>query len=316
MACRRRFGVALALLGVAAATTASFFASDLARAQARVTGRSQTIDVSSGKIEYATAGQGRPVLVIHGAAGGFDQGLDMTEALAQQGYRLIAPSRFGYLASKAHTEITVTTQAAAYVELLDHLGIDKVAVVAISAGAWSALEFASRAPERCDALVLVVPAAELPPGTANHGDVLARAMFGSDFLMWVGLKATRLFPGAMDGIMLGTPASVVQAATPAEKTRVQQVLDHLLPMRARAEGMAFDVKSAASPAPIALERISSPVLAVSAEDDLFGTATRAREIAAGVPHGSAVIYPTGGHALVGRADGALREVNAFLSSTR
>jgi fermentation-respiration switch protein FrsA (DUF1100 family) len=91
------------------------------------------------------------------------------------------------------------------------------------------------------------------------------------------------------------------------------VLDHLLPMTARAEGMAFDIATATSPAAISLDRIPCPVLTISTEDDLFGTAARAREIAGEVPHGRAVIYPTGGHALVGHFDDVLREAAAFFS---
>jgi pimeloyl-ACP methyl ester carboxylesterase len=309
----RGIAIGLLLLGLAAASMALCFAVDLARARARVTGHSQIIDTTSGRIEYATAGQGRPVLVIHGAAGGFDHGLEMTGALAQYGYRLIAPSRFGYLASKPRVDLTVTTQAEAYVELLDHLGLDKVAIVAISAGAWSALEFASRRPERCDALVLLVPAGPLPAGTANFGGTIARAMFNSDFLTWLGLKAARLVPAWMDAMMLGTDARVVGAATADETARLEQVLDHLLPMTPRTAGMAFDIKTAAAPAPIALDRIACPVLAVSTEDDLYRTAARARQIAADVQHGKAVIYPTGGHALVGHFDEALREAIAFFA---
>jgi len=311
---RYRVALALALPALAAAIAYGFLELDLADARARLAGRSATIEASTGTIEYASAGQGRPVLVIHGAAGGFDQSLDMAGALAQHDHRLIAPSRFGYLASAAKVELTVAAQATAYIELLDHLGVDKVAVIAISAGAWSALEFASRYPDRCGALVLLVPAAPLPPGTRNHGGALARAMFESDVLAWAGLKATRLLPGLMDGLMLGTDASVVATASAGEKARVSQLLDHLLPMRPRAAGMAFDIKTAASPAAIPLNRISCPVLTVSAEDDRFGTAARAREISAGVQHGTTVVYPSGGHALVGHYDEAFREVTAFLAS--
>ena len=50
-------------------------------------------------MEYAQIGTGEPILVVHGAAGGFDQALDMAGPLAEHGYRLIAPSRFGYLRS-------------------------------------------------------------------------------------------------------------------------------------------------------------------------------------------------------------------------
>jgi 2-hydroxy-6-oxonona-2,4-dienedioate hydrolase len=51
-------------------------------------------------LEYAVIGEGEPMLVVHGAEGGFDRGIDMTGAMAGRGYRLIAPSRFGYLRSR------------------------------------------------------------------------------------------------------------------------------------------------------------------------------------------------------------------------
>lgn len=58
---------------------------------------SRMLETSVGPIEYAEVGEGPPVLVIHGAGGGFDQGLDLAEDLVRNGFRVIAPSRFGYL---------------------------------------------------------------------------------------------------------------------------------------------------------------------------------------------------------------------------
>jgi len=66
----------------------------------------------------------------------------MTGAMAGSGYQLIAPSRFGYLRSTMPDNLTTAMQADAYAQLLDLLGIDKVVVVGISAGAWSSLQFA------------------------------------------------------------------------------------------------------------------------------------------------------------------------------
>jgi pimeloyl-ACP methyl ester carboxylesterase len=115
-----------------------------------------------GNEEYASLGKGDAVLVVHGAGGGFDQGLDMNRPLADRGYRLIAPSRFGYLGSASPANLTTAMQADAYLHLLNQLGIDKVAVIGISAGAWSSIEFAIRHPKRCRALILLVPADYLP----------------------------------------------------------------------------------------------------------------------------------------------------------
>ena len=285
----------LVILTAAAAYVYAIFSRDLRSARARLAGRSQTIETSFGTVEYAVIGEGDPVLIVHGAGGGFDQGLDMTSALAARGYRLIVPSRFGYLRSALPHEPTVAKQADAYVELLDRLGAQQVLVVGVSAGAWSSLQFATRHPQRCRALVLMVPADHLPAGVSVHGGSLVEAFFNSDFIAWSVLNKMRTEGGTMPNIMLGTDSAVVRAADPSEKARVLEIVDHLLPVSARVRGMQFDVKTAA-------------------EDDRFGTAVRAKYIAANVANGSAVIFPTGGHALVGRYADALRESTSFLQT--
>ena len=150
------------------------FSRSLTRARARLAGRSDMVETSFGAMEYAVMGEGEPVLSIHGAAGGFDQTLDMTGALAGRGYRLIAPSRFGYLRSSMPDQPTVAMQADAYAELLDRLGVHGAVVVGISAGAWLCLQFAIRHPGRSKALVLLVPASALPKGVRIRGRAFAR----------------------------------------------------------------------------------------------------------------------------------------------
>jgi pimeloyl-ACP methyl ester carboxylesterase len=265
-------------------------------------------------LEYAVMGEGEPMLIVHGAEGGFDQGIDVTSAIAARGYRLIVPSRFGYLRSTMPGNPTTAMQADAYVQLLDHLGIDKVVVVGISAGAWSSMQFAIRHPGRCRALVLLVPANYLPAGTTIHGGAVASAMVHSNFVAWALLKLMPIMPGGMTRIMLCTDAALVHAANPSEKARVQQVLDHLLPVSQRIAGMNFDIQTATTREPYLIEKIACPVLAISAEDDRFGTASRAKYIAANVPDGRAIIFPTGGHALVGHYADALREITLFLQA--
>jgi len=271
---RRILFVILAVLIVASVGVYAIFAHDLAAARACLVGHSQTVGTSFGTLEYAVTGEGAPMLIVHGAEGGFDQGIDMTSAMAGRGYRLIVPSRFGYLRSTMPGNPTTAMQADAYVQLLDHLGIDKVVVVGISAGAWSSMQFAIRHPDRCRALVLLVPANYLPAGTNIHGGAVVSAMVHSNFVAWTLLKLMPIMPG----------------------------------------GMNFDIKTAATHEPYSIEKIACPVLAISAEDDRFGTATRAKYIAASVPDGRAIIFPTGGHALVGHYADALREIASFLQT--
>lgn len=309
---RRILFVIFAVLVVTTAGVYAIFARDLTAARARLVGRSKTVETSFGTLEYAVMGEGEPMLIVHGAEGGFDQGLDMTGALAGRGHRLIAPSRFGYLRSTLPGNLTTAMQADAYAQLLDRLGADKAAVVGISAGAWSSIQLAIRHPERCLALVLLAPADYLPAGTSVHGGAVVSAITKSDFVAWAAFKLMPSMPGGMVSMMLGTDSAVLRAADPSEKARVQQILDHLLPVSPRLAKMNFDIKTAVAHEPYPIEKIACPVLTISAEDDRFGTASRAKYIAATVPNGRTIIFPSGGHALVGHYADALREITSFL----
>lgn len=82
--------------------------------------------------------------------------------MTQQGIRVFAVSRFGYLRTPRPDDASPEMQADAHVCLLDALDVDKAAVMGVSAGAPSALQTAIRHPARVSALVRVVPIAYKP----------------------------------------------------------------------------------------------------------------------------------------------------------
>ena len=114
------------------------------------------ITTVNGPVEYAEKGRGRPVLMIHGTPGGYDQGLSYVDAagLSNSGLRYIVPSRPGYLRTPLSSGRTPEQQARLYAALLSRMGITRVAVLGASGGAPSALQFAMLFPERCSALIL------------------------------------------------------------------------------------------------------------------------------------------------------------------
>src|SRR6185503_12072375 len=77
-------------------------------------------------------------------------------------FRVIAMSRFGYLRTPLPADASPAAQADAHACLLDALKISRAAVIGASAGAPSSMQFALRHPDRCSALVLLVPAAYVP----------------------------------------------------------------------------------------------------------------------------------------------------------
>ena len=112
----------------------------------------------------------RIILSVHGIFGGYDQAYDTCKDFCSD-YRIIAPSRFGYLGSDVSGDGTPAKQAEAYVELLDKLGIDKVYLLATSAGGSIAIRFALDYPERTRGLILycsAMPLVEKPKKFAEY----------------------------------------------------------------------------------------------------------------------------------------------------
>ena len=126
--------------------------------------------------------------MIHGSGGGFDQGELVARAVLDERFRWVAPSRFGYLRSTFRKGATFDEQAHAYACLLDHLDVERAAVVALSHGGASALLFAALHPERVSSLTLIscgVASSDAPDqAQANRrGDLLA-TIFRHDPLYW------------------------------------------------------------------------------------------------------------------------------------
>ena len=309
-------GLAAGAVVVAGAATAVSYGSALEAARKRSATGSIVIDSSFGALEYAEAGAGQPFLMIHGTGGGFDQGLAFCAPLLDKGYRVISPSRFGYLRSNYPEDPSSENQADVLVQLLDHLGIDKLPVAGGSAGALPAIQFAIRHPDRCTALVAIVPAAYVPdrpatPGPSGFQSTAMNAMLNSDFLFWLALNTV---PDLMIGTMLATDPALVAAATPDERRRVMKIIWDILPVSARSSGLLNDARLASNPAKMDIERITVPTLAISVEDDRFGTAAAARHLAATVPNAELVVYPTGGHVWVGHDAELFGEIDRFISA--
>lgn len=313
---------ALVVLGAVAAGLGAvtyFYQRDIQQARARVASGSQIAQTPCGPIEYAVAGDGPPVLVVHGAGGGFDQGLDFGRPLAERGFRVIAMSRFGYLRTPLPVDATPAAQADAHACLLDALHLQRATILGISAGAPSSLQFALRHPQRTTALVLVVPGAYRPRSVDDTRTMAAPAgteflrdtALRQDFLFWA---AIRLAPDSMTRVLLATDPALVASASREEQAEVARVREHILPVSPRRIGLLNEAKVMSSLERYALERISAPTLAISAQDDYYDTYESARYTAAQIPRARFLGYPTGGHLLVGHQQEVMAEITQFLKA--
>ncbi|MEJ1961679.1 MAG: alpha/beta hydrolase [Gammaproteobacteria bacterium] len=320
---RRRASILLlATFGVAAVVIAIVvsrqYAADMRAANARLLSSSKVVQTACGRIEYAVAGRGPAVLLVHGAGGGFDQGLDFGSPLVRAGFTVVAPSRFGYLGTPLPADASPRAQADAHVCLLNALGIDKVAAVGGSAGAPSVIQLCLRHPERCSAMILAVPAVFIPePGRppikpSRLAELLIQTTLRSDFVFWA---ASRMARDSMIESILATPAHDVAQAPPDEQLRVLAILRDIQPVSRRAQGLWTDATVTTAPAQVDFERIDTPTLIIATENDRFGTLVGARIAARRIPGARLVTYPDGGHVWVGHQSEVWSEVVKFLRDT-
>ena len=264
------------------------------------------------------AGQGLPVLVVHGAGGGHDQGMSFARPLVQRGFHVIAVSRFGYLGTPLPTDASAQAQADAHACLLDALAIPQAAIIGVSAGGPSSMQFAIRHPDRCAALVLLVPLAWRPPdapGSATkrstlQQDILSRVV-GSNFVFWSAIKLARV--RAMS-LVLATPVEVIEAASAAERERAGTLLEQILPISDRAAGLRNDGRIATALEPL------RPGIHPCANTRHQPSRRPVRHVCGGRVHRSEHSrrqicgLQRGGHVFIGQQEVLLKEMVAFLGS--
>jgi 2-hydroxy-6-oxonona-2,4-dienedioate hydrolase len=291
---------------------------DLNAAKARVSSGSKLMSTECGPIEYADVGTGAPVFVIHGAGGGFDQGIEFARPLIDHGFRVIAPSRFGYLRTPLPKDASPMAQADAFACLLNALQLEKVAVLGVSAGAPSAMQLCLRHPERCTAMVLGVPLAYSPGSAGTTGgkpgfrDFLINTIVSSDFVFWTMAK---LAHDAVIKTILGTPPEDLEKADADEQARVAGLLAHIEPISRRKKGLQNDDAVARSLTCYDLERFHVPTLVFSIENDQYRTYPGARYTADHIYGARFIGYPTGGHLAVGHQAETWAEVRRFLRTS-
>ena len=312
-------GAAVMILALVASSIWWRFDGDLERARERSAQRSALIETRCGPIEVQQSGAGVPLLVVHGSGGGHDQGMAFAGTLAQRGIRVIAMSRFGYLRTPMPADASAAAQADAHVCLLDALGLRSAAVMGGSAGAPSALQMAIRHPDRVSALILLVPLTYKPPTQADSAapmpawvEATMTRLIGSDFLFWAALHVAR---DEVIKTVLATPPELVATASPREQARVNAMLDNILPVSARAEGLRSDTAVGKHLTPAPLESIRAPTLVVSARDDRYGTFAGAAYTASRIAGTKFIGFDTGGHTWVGHDDEVMSEIVTLLVPT-
>ena len=111
-------------------------------------------DTPEGQIHYATAGSGKPVLLLHQTPRSWDEYRDVLPILGKK-YRAIAMDTVGFGDSyRLCDEPSIERYARGVIDLLDALSIRSISLVGHHTGGVIAVEVAASYPDRVETLIL------------------------------------------------------------------------------------------------------------------------------------------------------------------
>lgn len=259
-----------------------------------VTYGAKTANLSYGNMTYVDRGEGEIILSVHGIFGGYDQAYDTCKNFSSD-YRIIAPSRFGYLGSDILGNGTPAEQASAYVELLDELGIDKVYLLATSAGGSIAIRFALDYPERTKGLILycsAMPYAEEPKKYSKYAG--PPAFLCNDYVMF--------FISPLFEPIMGMESSTIYSMLPVEDRKEGVILDASVTNPDMARN--FDDYE--------IESLQVPSLILHAKDDKLANYEDTLNALGRFPNCKFISFETGGHMMVGHSKEIEKAVSEFV----
>ena len=245
------------------------------------------VETRRGPVECAVTGSGPAVLSLHGAMGGYDQGLLLIRTtIAHGGFRFVAISRPGYLGTPLELGRTPEEQADVCAETLDALGIGDAAVIAVSGGGPCALQFALRHAGRCRALVMVAGCGE------RHAE-------GPPFAYQI-MKLTARVPGVAE--IMRRRAARVRERTLRDPEAAGLLMElqssTVRSMSRRLPGTDNDIAQTRSLPPYPFENIQAPALLVYGTADRLVPFEQARSMAARIPRAELLAVNGGEHVAI------------------
>jgi len=283
------------------------YRNDIRKAYEFIATGSKMINTDYGLIQYTEFGEGAPMLIVHGAGGGYDQGNYFAKLIGGN-YHWIAPSRFGFLGSPIPDGASSALQADVYACLLDALGIDRVGVIGISMGGSSSLLFALRYPQRTKSLAMISAASHaIPPRPAILAAIFS--IFLHDFVFWSMVHAS---PGGLLAA-LGVPMGVQKKLSPEEATQLNVFLESIVPMGARRRGQLLEQHMSEYDAE-QIRNIQAPTLVMHARDDTLVSFEQGEFSARNIPGAQLIPMEKGGHLalMMNKNDEAREKLLAFL----
>lgn len=236
-------------------------------------------ETTAGLIEYQLVGDSGPVvLFLHGTPGGYDQ------TTVIDGFRVLSPSRPGYLRTPLAVGRTPAEQAHAYTDLLDALGVDKVLVMGASGGGPSAISFAAAYPERTVALIAMEAVSQPTNLTEEQGS--PSFFMESDFFLWASLSLLDSFAGDEGIVGLLVPNPVIQQmilADPVKTEAITGLIWSIWPISQRGAGQQNDLTQFKI-LRLPNNKVSVPTLIIHGTEDINVPFSQSQQLAEQIPH--------------------------------
>lgn len=277
-----------ALVGAAAALwTAYYYRKQKWAAVESLRAGSCMAQTSCGLVEYAEAGQGPAVLFSHSIGAGYHQAFNLARPNAH--LRFISASRPGYLRTPLETGQTFAEQADAFAALLDALGIEKAAMVGVSAGGPAAIQFAERHPERCWALALISAVNQPLPGMPAALQMIENSLHFSDFLPWLLLNTPLVY-------LLSGPRVLSQMQyDPSRWSLYRRMMSGMFPLSLMKAGLRNDLEQMRAMPRYSMEEISAPTLVIHGDADPIVPFEQGQWSAGRIPGAMFLVVENGDH---------------------
>ena len=258
------------------------------------------------RLSGESAGEGRPVVLLHGLTATRRYVLQGSNLLSRRGHRVIAYD------ARAHGESSPAPDSAAYEygdllsdlrAVLDELELDRPVLVGSSMGAATALALGLEDPGRVSALVQITPAYDgsprQDPADLAHWASLAAALDAKDIDAFLERSEVNAVPERFRDTAL---------------LAVRQRLERHHDLRAVADAVRVVPRSTAFEGLGGLEELDVPVLVVGSRDetDPGHPLAVAREYARRLPHADLLVEEEGESPLAWRGSSLSKAISEFL----
>lgn len=272
-------------------------------------------------LEYSIAGEGEPILVMHGGHSNCYEEFGF-EALLRQGYCLITPSRAGYGGTSKELGASLTLACRAYNGLLDRLRLGKVHLLAVSAGGPSGIRFASLFPDRIRTFTLqsAVTKAWLTPQDKEYR--VSRLLFRppAEKAVWKLLgRLNNRFPRFVFRQMAPSFSTLARGELSANTGEADWEAFRRMNNRQRpGHGFFIDLSQTGDIIPSELEKVRCPALVLHSKNDRLVPLEHAFHAHRHLPQSELRLLDTWGHLIwLGKgAEETDEAMLAFLHSNR